>query len=40
MGPSLVAPGQRLNSAPYFFDTGLAAYGLVARRPKDFAAMG
>ena len=23
-----------------FLDTGLVAYGLVARRPKDFAAMG
>lgn len=39
-GAFLVARGQRLNSAPYFFDTGLVAYGLVARLPKDFAAMG
>jgi porin len=39
-GAFLVVPDQRLNSAPYFFDTGLVAYGLVARRPKDFAAMG
>jgi hypothetical protein len=28
-GAFLAAPGQRLNSAPYFFDTGLVAYGMV-----------
>jgi porin len=39
-GAFLAAPGQHLNSAPYFFDTGLVAYGPVGRRPKDFAAMG
>jgi porin len=40
MGAFLAAPGHRLNSAPYFFDTGLVAYGPVVHRPKDFAAMG
>jgi hypothetical protein len=30
----------RRSRQAYFFDTGLVAYGLVARRPKDFAAMG
>ena len=39
-GAFLATPGQHLNSAPYFFDTGLVAYGPVVRRPKDFAAMG
>jgi porin len=39
-GAFLAIPDQRLNSAPYFFDGGLVAYGLVTRRPKDFAAMG
>lgn len=39
-GAFLAAPGHRLNSAPYFFDTGLVAYGPVVHRPKDFAAMG
>jgi porin len=39
-GAFLSSPGQRLNSTPYFFDTGLVAYGLLARRPKDFAAIG
>jgi porin len=39
-GAFLAVPDQRLNSAPYFFDGGFVAYGLVAQRPKDFAAMG
>jgi carbohydrate-selective porin OprB len=43
------APGSLTLAAPigaapvresYFFDTGLVAYGLAARRPKDFAAVG
>jgi porin len=39
-GAFLVTPAQRLNTAPYFFDTGLVAYGPVPSRPKDFAALG
>jgi porin len=39
-GAFLSVPDQRLNSTPYFFDTGLVAYGLLARRPKDFVATG
>ena len=39
-GAFLTVPGQRLNSAPYFFDTGVVAYGPTPRRPRDFAAMG
>jgi porin len=35
-----VVPAQRVNSVPYFFDTGLVAYGLLSGRPKDFAALG
>ena len=35
-----VVPGLRLNSAPYFFDAGLVAYGPTPRRPRDFAAVG
>jgi porin len=39
-GAFLAAPRRPLNSAPYFFDGGFVAYGLVTRRPKDFAATG
>jgi porin len=39
-GAFLSVPDQRLNTAPYFFDTGLVAYGPAASRPKDFAAIG
>jgi len=39
-GAFLTVPRQRLNSAPYFFDTGVVAYGPTPRRPRDFAAMG
>lgn len=31
------APDQRVNRVPYFFDTGLVAYGPLRSRPKDFA---
>jgi porin len=39
-GAFLAVPDQRLNSVPYFFDTGLVAYGPLTRRPKDFIALG
>ena len=39
-GALLAVPGQRLNTAPYFFDAGLVAYGPLVRRPKDFVATG
>ena len=34
------AQDQRVNTAPYFFDTGLVAYGFLPRRLRDFAAFG
>jgi porin len=34
------APDQRVNTAPYFFDTGLVAYGFLPSRPRDFAGFG
>jgi porin len=34
------APDRRVNELPYFFDTGLVAYGLLPNRPRDFAAFG
>ena len=34
------APDQRVNQLPYFFDSGLVAYGLLPSRPRDFAAFG
>jgi porin len=34
------APDQRVNTAPYFFDAGLVAYGFLPRRPRDFAGFG
>ena len=33
-------PQARLNTVPYFFDGGVAAYGPSAERPRDFAALG
>jgi porin len=36
-GAFTVAPDQRVNKVPYFFDTGLVAYGPLRSRPKDFA---
>jgi len=39
-GAFLFAPDQRVSTVPYFFDTGLVAYGLAPSRPKDFAALG
>jgi porin len=32
------APDERVNPVPYFFDTGLVAYGFLRSRPRDFAA--
>ena len=34
------APDERVNQMPYFFDTGLVAYGFLPSRPRDFAACG
>jgi porin len=34
------APDQRVNQVPYFFDTGLVAYGFLPNRPRDFAGFG
>jgi porin len=39
-GALLVVPDVRVNTVPYFFDTGLVAYGPLSIRPKDFAALG
>src|SRR5262249_48663001 len=36
-GAFTVAPDQRVNRVPYFFDTGLVAYGPLRSRAKDFA---
>jgi porin len=35
-GAFTFAPNQSVNKLPYFFDTGLVAYGPSRRRPKDF----
>jgi porin len=34
------APDQRVNQLPYFFDTGVVAYGFLPSRPRDFAGFG
>jgi porin len=34
------APDQRVNTAPYFFNAGLVAYGFLPGRPRDFAGFG
>jgi porin len=34
------APDQSVNQVPYFFDTGLVAYGFLLSRPRDFAGFG
>jgi porin len=34
------APDPRVNKVPYFFDTGLVAYGFLPTRPRDFAGFG
>ena len=39
-GSFLAAPQARLNTVPYFFDSGLVAYGPTSRRSRDFAALG
>ena len=36
-GAFTFAPDQRVNKMPYFFDTGLVAYGPLRSRPRDFA---
>ena len=37
LGAFTFAPDQRVNKMPYFFDTGLVAYGPLRSRPRDFA---
>ena len=39
-GAFTAQPQARLNTVPYFFDAGVAAYGPSAERPRDFAALG
>jgi porin len=39
-GALTIVPDQRVNTAPYFFDTGLVAYGPLPSRPRDFVALG
>jgi porin len=39
-GAFTVVPDKRVNTTPYFFDTGVVAYGLLPSRPRDFAALG
>ena len=34
------APDERVNTLPYFFDTGLVAYGFLPSRPRDFVGFG
>ena len=36
----VAAPDERVNTAPYFFDAGLVAYGFLRSRPRDFAGFG
>jgi porin len=36
-GAFTIAPDQRVNQVPYFFDTGVVMYGPSRKRPKDFA---
>jgi porin len=38
-GAFIVAPDQHVNRVPYFFDTGLVAYGPFRSRPKDLAGL-
>jgi porin len=35
-GALTAAPDQRVNKVPYFFDTGIVAYGPLHKRSKDF----
>jgi porin len=39
-GAFVCAPDQRVNTAPYFFDAGLVAYGVLPSRPRDFVGFG
>lgn len=38
-GAFTAAPDQRINRVPYFFDTGLVAYGPSSKRPRDFIGL-
>jgi porin len=38
-GAFILAPDQRVNKLPYFFDTGMVAYGPFRSRPKDFVGL-
>lgn len=35
----VTAPDETINQVPYFFDTGLVAYGFLRCRPRDFAGL-
>jgi porin len=35
-GAFIFSPDRRVSKLPFFFDTGLVAYGLLQSRPKDF----
>jgi porin len=39
-GSIVVAPDQEVSAMPYFFSTGLVAYGPFESRPKDFLSLG
>jgi len=39
-GSLVIAPDERVNPMPYFFNGGLVAYGPIEGRPKDFLAIG
>jgi porin len=36
----VAAPDERVNTAPYFFNAGVVAYGFLPSRPRDYAALG
>src|SRR5262249_53227342 len=35
-GAFIFSPDRRVSKLPFFFDTGVVAYGLLQSRPKDF----
>ena len=35
-----LAPNERVDPVPYFFDAGVVAYGFLPSRPQDFAGFG
>jgi porin len=40
VGAVVIAPDESLSQMPYFFNAGVAARGISARRPRDVAAFG